>query len=128
MHNYHNLQIWQNSMDVVQDFYEMVAMFPATEKYGLSSQITRAAVSIPSNIAEGAGRNSTKEFSHFIGIAIGSMFELETQVLIAERIGYIGNEQSKRFQTSIHNLQRMTTGFLKNIENKSNSAEHGQTT
>ena len=118
-------------MDVVQDIYEMVAMFPATEKYGLSSQITRAAVSIPSNIAEGAGRNSTKEFSHFIGIAIGSMFELETQVLIAERIGYIGyigNEQSKRFQTSIHNLQRMTTGFLKNIENKSNSAEHGQTT
>ena len=128
MHNYHNLQIWQNSMDVVQDIYEMVAMFPATEKYGLSSQITRAAVSIPSNIAEGAGRNSTKEFSHFIGIAIGSMFELETQVLIAERIGYIGNEQSKRFQTSIHNLQRMTTGFLKNIENKSSSAEHGQTT
>ena len=128
MHNYHNLQIWQNSMDVVQDIYEMVAMFPPTEKYGLSSQITRAAVSITSNIAEGAGRNSTKEFSHFIGIAIGSMFELETQVLIAERIGYIGNEQSKRFQTSIHNLQRMTTGFLKNIENKSNSAEHGQTT
>ncbi len=128
MHNYHNLQIWQNSMDIVQNIYEMVAMFPITEKYGLSSQITRAAVSIPSNIAEGAGRNSTKEFSYFIGIAIGSMFELETQVLIAERVGYIGNEQSQQFQTSIHNLQRMTTGFLKNLDNKSNSTEHDQTT
>lgn len=81
-------------MDIVQRIYEIVATFPTMEKYGLSSQITKSAVSIPSNIAEGAGRKTDKDFMHFLSIATGSMFELETQILIAERIGYITQEQS----------------------------------
>lgn len=115
-------------MDIVQRIYEIVATFPTMEKYGLSSQITRSAVSIPSNIAEGAGRKTGKDFMHFLSIATGSMFELETQILIAERIGYITQEQSLSLQKSIHDLQRMSTGFAKNLEQKSNSAQHDQTT
>lgn len=78
--------------------------------------MTRSAVSIPSNIAEGAGRNTNREFIHFLSIAIGSMFELETQVLIAERVGYIDNVQSKALQEHLHNLQRMSTVFMRNLE------------
>ena len=118
MHNYNNLQIWQDSMNLVQSVYEAVATFPQEERYGLTSQMTRSAVSIPSNIAEGAGRNTNREFTHFLSIAIGSMFELETQVLIAERVGYIDNVQSKSLRESLHNLQRMSTVFMKNLESK----------
>ena len=118
MHNYNNLQIWQDSMNLVQSVYEAVATFPQEERYGLTSQITRSAVSIPSNIAEGAGRNTNREFTHFLSIAMGSMFELETQVLIAERVGYIDNVQSKSLRESLHNLQRMSTVFMKNQESK----------
>ncbi len=118
MHNYNNLQIWQDSMNLVQSVYEAVATFPQEERYGLTSQMTRSAVSIPSNIAEDAGRNTNREFTHFLSIAIGSMFELETQVLIAERVGYIDNVQSKSLRESLHNLQRMSTVFMKNLESK----------
>lgn len=118
MHNYNNLQIWQDSMNLVQSVYEAVATFPQEERYGLTFQMTRSAVSIPSNIAEGAGRNTNREFTHFLSIAIGSMFELETQVLIAERVGYIDNVQSKSLRESLHNLQRMSTVFMKNLESK----------
>jgi four helix bundle protein len=75
MHNYNNLQIWQQAMELVVDIYKLTNSFPAEEKYGLVSQMNRAAISIPSNIAEGAGRNSDKDFSHFISMSIGSMYE-----------------------------------------------------
>lgn len=120
MHNYNNLQIWQDSMNLVQSVYEAVATFPKEERYGLTSQMTRSAVSIPSNIAEGAGRNTNREFTHFLSIAMGSMFELETQVLIAERVGYINNVQSTFLRESLHNLQRMSTVFMKHLESKTN--------
>lgn len=116
MHNYRNLQIWQDSMAIVRSVYEIVATFPQMEKFGLVSQMTRSAVSIPSNIAEGAGRSTNKEFSHFLSIAIGSMFELETQILIAESVGFLDNAQSLSIQDNLHKLQRMSVGFMKNLE------------
>ena len=111
MHNYNNLQIWQQAMDLVEDIYKLTASFPTEEKFGLVSQMTRAAVSIPSNIAEGAGRNSDKDFAHFISIAIGSLYELNTQIVLSERLGYIDQSQSQELQKKLDNLQRKSVSF-----------------
>ena len=111
MHNYNNLQIWQQAMDLVEDIYKLTASFPTEEKFGLVSQMTRAAVSIPSNIAEGAGRNSDKDFAHFISIAIGSFYELNTQIVLSERLGYINQIQSQELQKKLDNLQRKSVSF-----------------
>lgn len=88
MNNFKELIVWQKSIDFSIKIYEITNGFPKEEIYGLSSQIRRCVVSIPSNIAEGAGRNSKKEFSHFLSIALGSSFELDTQIILAQRIGY----------------------------------------
>jgi four helix bundle protein len=111
MHNYNNLQIWQQAMDLVEEIYKLTASFPIEEKYSLVSQMTRAAVSIPSNIAEGAGRNSDKDFAHFISIAIGSLYELNTQIVLSERLGYINQSQSQELQKKLDNLQRKSVSF-----------------
>ena len=111
MHNYNNLQIWQQAMDLVEEIYKLTASFPIEEKFGLVSQMTRAAVSIPSNIAEGAGRNSDKDFAHFISIAIGSLYELNTQIVLSERLGYINQLQSQELQKKLDNLQRKSVSF-----------------
>jgi four helix bundle protein len=111
MHNYNNLQIWQQAMDLVEEIYKLTASFPIEEKFSLVSQMTRAAVSIPSNIAEGAGRNSDKDFAHFISIAIGSLYELNTQIVLSERLGYINQIQSQELQKKLDNLQRKSVSF-----------------
>lgn len=90
MHNFKDLIIWQRSMELAKVVYEITANFPPNEKYGLTSQINRAVVSVPSNIAEGAGRSSDKEFAQFLSIALGSAFELETQLILANSFGLIG--------------------------------------
>ena len=89
MNNYKELKIWQKSMDLVEKVYALTLLFPNEEKYGLISQIQRSAVSIPSNISEGAGRNSDKEFKNFLGIANGSINELSTQSELSIRVGYV---------------------------------------
>ena len=111
MHNYNNLQIWHQAMDLVEEIYKLTASFPIEEKFSLVSQMTRAAVSIPSNIAEGAGRNSDKDFAHFISIAIGSLYELNTQIVLSERLGYINQSQSQELQKKLDNLQRKSVSF-----------------
>ncbi len=116
MHNYNNLQIWQQAMDLVEDIYILTASFPTDEKFGLVSQMTRAAVSIPSNIAEGAGRNSDKDFAHFISIAIGSLYELNTQIVLSERLGYINQTQSQELQKKLDNLQRKSVSFKSKLK------------
>src|SRR5215470_4196259 len=85
---YSELIAWQKAMDLVQAIYKATERFPKEEIYGLTSQIRRASVSVPSNIAEGQGRKSTNEFLHHLSIAYGSLMEVETQVLIAERLNY----------------------------------------
>ena len=91
-------------MDLVEDIYILTASFPTDEKFGLVSQMTRAAVSIPSNLAEGTGRNSDKDFAHFISIAIGSLYELHTQVILCERLGFIDHSQSQELQKKVRQL------------------------
>jgi len=83
-----NLEAWKQSMLLVEEVYKASAKFPRQETYGLTSQVRRAAVSIPSNLSEGAGRNGRREYSNFLGISLGSLAELETQLIIASRLGY----------------------------------------
>jgi len=89
MHNLKQLKIWQKAMDLTTEVYQLSDDFPKEGKYGLTSQIRRSAVSIPSNIAEGAGRNSNKEFAHFLAVSNGSAYELQTQLLIAKNLNLI---------------------------------------
>ncbi len=91
--DYKELHVWQKAIELVAMIYSATQSFPEEERYGLKSQLRRAAVSIPSNIAEGQGRASTGEFHHFLGIARGSMLEVETQVHIAERLRHLTREQ-----------------------------------
>ena len=109
-HNYKNLKIWSLGIDIVVDVFELLKEFPKEEKYELRSQISRCSVSISSNIAEGSSRTE-KSFSHFIDIALGSSFELETQLIIANKKNYITNEQLKIIEEKIEEFQRMTMGF-----------------
>ena len=90
--NYKELRVWQKSMDLTTKIYNLVKLLPKEETYALSDQMRRAAISIPSNIAEGQGRNSEKEYINFLSIARGSLWELETQLEICVRLGYV--EQS----------------------------------
>lgn len=119
MHNYKNLQIWKDAMDLAQEVYEVTEKLPKMETYGLISQMTRSAVSAPSNIAEGSGR-SDKDFAHFLTIAIGSLFELTTQIILSERIGYITSEQSLSLQEKANKLQMMISGFMRHLEDEYN--------
>jgi four helix bundle protein len=109
-HNYKNLKIWELGIEIVDDVFSLIKDFPSDEKFGLSSQISRSSVSIPSNIAEGSSR-SGKSFSHFIDISLGSSFELETQLIIAFKRNYIKNEQLTKIQEKIEEFQKMTMGF-----------------
>lgn len=116
MHNYKNLHIWQEGIKLARKIYEITSKFPANEKYGIVSQMTRAAVSIPSNIAEGSGRNSDKEFANFLSIAIGSIFELHAQIVICEQIGYIDTETEKQLETQTFTLQQQISAYKQRIE------------
>jgi four helix bundle protein len=89
-----DLEVWKMSMDFVENIYGLSASFPKEERYGLTSQIRRAAVSIPSNIAEGAARQSPKEFVQFLYISLGSLSEVETQLLLSQRLLFVNNIQS----------------------------------
>ena len=102
-------------MDLAQDIYEIAEELPKAETYGIISQMTRAAVSVPSNIAEGSGRTE-KDFAHFLTIALGSLYELNTQIILSERIGYIDNEQSQALQNRADKLQMMISGFKRRLE------------
>ena len=107
MHNFRQLKIWEKAMDLVLEVYTATAEFPKEEKFGLTSQMRRSTVSIASNIAEGAGRNSDKEFCRFLAIAHASSYELETQVLVAERLNLLKNEISISLCNKIVEVQKM---------------------
>ncbi|WP_273004886.1 four helix bundle protein [Leeuwenhoekiella blandensis] len=114
MHNFQELKIWQKSMDITEQTYRLSAEFPKEEKYGLTSQIRRSAVSIPSNIAEGAGRNTDGEFKNFLGIASGSSNELYTQLILAQRLGLISeDEQLSNILKELEEVQKMNYTLIK---------------
>ena len=116
IHNFKELQVWQKAMELVVFAYQLTGYFPKEEKFGLISQIQRCAVSIPSNIAEGSGRVSNKEFQHFISIAMGSCFELETQMILAFRFKYINEEQMAEFEAMIRPVQKMSFGLYNSLQ------------
>ena len=115
MHNFKELRVWQKSIDLTVDVYKALSAFPNDEKFGLISQMKRASISIPSNIAEGAGRNSNKEFKHFLSISLGSIFELETQLIISNRLGLVGHGSTQELNIKITDLQKMIFALEKTI-------------
>lgn len=119
MHHFKNLKVWQKSIDLTTAIYFITTSFPADEKYVLTSQIRRAAVSVPSNIAEGAGRKSPKEFNHFLTISTGSIFELETQIIVAHRLKLIDELLMNEISLKISEIQKMLYGLQKSISSGS---------
>ncbi len=105
--SYRDLDVWKLAIEFVKDIYQATEKFPPAELYGLTSQVRRAAVSVPSNIAEGQGRNSFKEFKQFLSIALGSLAELETQVIIAKEIGYLDSADMDRLSVSMDTIRKM---------------------
>jgi len=120
MNNLKELKIWNKAIDLAVDVYKATSTFPNDERFGLTSQSRRSAISIPSNIAEGAGRNSIKEFNHFLGIANGSSYELQTQLVIANRLAILESEILDPLLAQIDELQKMTYGFQQMLEKKMN--------
>lgn len=115
MHNYKNLKIWQKGLNLAEVVYRATKTFPDDEKYGLTSQLRRASVSIPSNIAEGSSRNSKKEFYHFLSISLGSSYEVGTQIEICQRIGFLDNELANKIQSQLDEIEKMIIGYMKTL-------------
>lgn len=115
MNRFKNLMIWNRSVDLAANVYKLTSYFPDEEKYGLTNQIRRCAISIGSNIAEGAGRNSNKEFRRFLSISYGSLYELETQIIIAYKLGFTSLDKTEIFCKEINELQKMVYTFSKKL-------------
>jgi len=116
--NYRDLDVWREAMDFVVECYRMTGTFPKSEVYGLTSQLQRAAVSIPANIAEGQGRQHDKEFLQHLAIAYGSLAEVETHVQIARRLEYVDGEKENQMLERAARIGRMLNGLRKSIVDK----------
>ncbi|MDX1719552.1 MAG: four helix bundle protein [Salegentibacter mishustinae] len=115
MHNLNDLKVWIKAMDIAEKTYLLSANFPAEEKFGLTSQIRRSAVSVPSNIAEGAGRNTKGEFKNFLGIASGSSYELYTQLLLSYRLNLVDEEKVAPILSEVIEVQKMNYALIKSL-------------
>jgi len=111
-HSYKNLIAWQKTVAMVSDIYRATQSFPRHETYGLTSQIRRSALSVASNIAEGQGRLSKREFHHFLGIARGSLIEMETQMVIAENLGYLSKAEATQLADASGEVSRLLHGLM----------------
>ena len=117
---YRDLVVWQQAMDVAVETYRLTSSFPKEEMFGLTSQMRRAAVSIASNIAEGEGRKSKNEFSHFLGIALGSKSELETQLILSERVNLLKTTDTEPIKKSLDDIGKMLTALRRKIGSQKN--------
>ena len=115
MRNFRNLEIWKDGIEIVKKIYSLSTELPPEERYGLKSQIQRAAVSCPSNIAEGTSRSSQLEFKRFLKIALGSLFELETQLVIIQEVNLCNSDLTELFK-SLHILQRKINALMSKIK------------
>lgn len=113
--DFKSLKIWQKGIKLVVDIYKLTKVFPQEELYGLTSQMRRSAISIPSNIAEGSGRNSDKDFNRFLDISLGSSFELETQIIIARELEFLSSEDFLKLSDKVQEEQKMITGLQKSL-------------
>ena len=118
MTSHKELKVWQKGIELVKSIYEITQLFPPNEQFGLISQMRRAAVSIPSNIAEGCGRNSDKELIHFLYVALGSASELETQIIISQELSLLQPEKSEQMQSLIFEIIKMTSSLIKSIRTR----------
>jgi four helix bundle protein len=114
--NYKNLAVWKEARKLVSAVYILTNNFPEDEKFGLTSQLKRAAISIPSNIAEGMGRNSNKETRQYYYIAKGSIYEVETQIYIAIDLGFLEEENVEQIFSQITSVRKLIIGFIKYLE------------
>jgi len=116
MHNFRKLDIWIKSMSLVTEIYKLTNTFPSHERFGLVSQMQRAAVSIPTNIAEGSAKSSNKDFARFLEMSIGSSYELETELTIASKLNYIEHDVFVLLQNKIVEIQKMIIGFKNKLD------------
>ncbi|MHC8948472.1 four helix bundle protein [Sphingobacterium hungaricum] len=116
MHHYKELKLWQKAIETVSEIYKLTATFPDKERFNLISQINRASVSIPSNIAEGAGRNYDREFVHFLSIAHASIYEVETQLIISKNLGYLLEQDLDRISNSLNELLKMSYSLQQKLK------------
>ncbi len=119
MHNFKELKIWQLSRQLVKEIYVLTSSFPMEEKFGLISQLRRCAVSIPTNIAEGSGRNTDKDFAQFLNISLGSAYELETLLILGFDVNFISSDQLEILSGIISEIQKMIFGLIKTLRPKS---------
>ena len=116
--NYKELKVWQKAYHLCIEIYKITKDFPKEERYGLTSQIRRASVSVPSNIAEGYGRKTTREYIQALYVAYGSNCELETQILLSGDLGYIKPEDLEKLQGVLEDVERMLMGLIRSLENR----------
>ncbi len=115
MQDFKKLAVWREGQSLALEIYRVTSSFPAQERFGLTSQIRRAATSIPANIAEGCGRGSNAELAHFIQIAIGSSAELESHLLLAIQLGYLSPEAGEQAATAVVRIRRMLTALMTKV-------------
>ena len=118
MSSYRELKVWQKSVDLAKDVYELTRLFPKSQQFSLVQQMERSAVSIASNIAEGSGRNGTQEFIQYIGIACGSLYELQTQLIIANKIGFVEKANLDKQINETEEISRMLNGLKLSLKQK----------
>lgn len=116
MHNFEKLLFWQKSIVLAKDIYLICQNISSDEKFGLISQMKRSVVSIPSNIAEGSGRNNNKEFNHFLAIALGSAFELEKQLILSKELNLLSEESVQKIISDLIEIQKMIYSFKQNLK------------
>jgi four helix bundle protein len=107
MHRYKELKVWQKAIDLAVEVYRIIEKLPKDERFGLIGQMNRSVVSIPSNIAEGAGRNTDKDFNNFLGVPLGSSFELDTQLVISNKLEYVNDQDFQKTEKELEHLQNM---------------------
>jgi len=117
MKTHKDLEVWKNSISFVKEVYEVTNTFPKEELFGLTNQIRRAAISIPSNIAEGAARNYNKEYLQFLYVSLGSLSELETQLIISEELNYIKKEILVKLNNKLNLIRSQLIGLIKYLKN-----------
>jgi len=118
MHDFRKLEVWKKSIELVKEIYFLTNTFPKDENYGLKSQIKRSAISIPSNIAEGCGRDSPKQFQYHLNVALGSICELETQIILSNQLHFSNEENCKNIIRSINEVSKMVNGLKRSINKK----------
>ena len=116
MHNFEKLLFWQKSIVLAKDIYLICQNISSDEKFGLISQMKRSVVSIPSNIAEGSGRNNNKEFNHFLAIALGSAFELQTQLILSIELNLLSEDSVQKIISDLIEIQKMIYSFKQNLK------------